>query len=85
MTILLDLIIINASAVMAFLLREYRLNFIDELPSIYLIKYFTALFAFNIIYFFISWLVGLYDKRQKRALLEEFLPCVLLVLEQNHE
>src|SRR3989338_9238876 len=73
MTILLDLIIINASAVMAFLLREYRLNFIDELPSIYLIKYFTALFAFNIIYFFISWLVGLYDKRHKRALLEEFL------------
>ncbi|MEA3493990.1 MAG: glycosyltransferase [Candidatus Margulisiibacteriota bacterium] len=73
MRIFLDLIIINFSAVLAFLLREHWLHFIKKLPSEHLGRYILALAGFNLIYLFISWLVGLYDKRQKRALLEEFL------------
>jgi GT2 family glycosyltransferase len=72
MRVFIDLIIINFSAVLAFILREYRLHFIKRLPSEHLGKYLLALVGFNIIYLFISWLVGLYDKRQKRAMLEEF-------------
>jgi len=72
MRVFIDLIIINFSAVLAFLLREYRLHFIKRLPSEHLGRYLLALVGFNIVYLFISWLVGLYDKRQKRAMLEEF-------------
>jgi GT2 family glycosyltransferase len=72
MRVLIDLIIINFSAVLAFLLREHRLHFIKRLPSEHLGRYIFALIGFNILYIFISWLMGLYDKRQKRALIEEF-------------
>jgi GT2 family glycosyltransferase len=72
MRFIIDLIIINISAVFAFLLRENWLHFIKRLPSEHLWKYILALAGFNILYFFTSWLMGLYDKRQKRAMIEEF-------------
>jgi len=42
-------------------------------PSIYLEKYLPVLLILNIVYMLLFWMLGLYDRRSKRALLEEFL------------
>ena len=74
MRMIIDLIIINLAAVGAFLLRQNYGDFLaKEHPSIYWDKYLFVLIVFNITYPVVFWLLGLYDRRQRRALLEEFL------------
>ncbi|MFA5113998.1 MAG: glycosyltransferase [Candidatus Margulisiibacteriota bacterium] len=74
MRALIDLVVINISAVAAFFLREHFGDFlVKEHPSLYLDKYLLVLLLFNLTFPCIFWLLGLYDRRQKRALLEEFL------------
>lgn len=71
---IIDLAIINISAIMAFVFRQ---NFgdiiIKQAPSLYWPKYALVLLLLNLTYPIIFWLLGLYDRRQKRALLEEYL------------
>jgi len=71
---LLDLLTINISAICAFALRHYFGDLIiKQPPLLYWDKYLLVLLALNLIYPAIFWVLGLYDRRQKRALLEEFL------------
>ena len=73
MKIMIDFIAINASAVIAFLLREAIHHYPKEPPSAFLGKYLMTLILLNLIYFVIFWFLGAYDRRIKRALLEEFV------------
>jgi hypothetical protein len=70
----LDIIILNLAAIAAFTFRQNFGDFVTkQAPSVYLAKYLQVLVLLNIIYLFVFWVLGLYDKRQKRALLEEFI------------
>ncbi len=72
MQAILDLIIINFSAFLAFLFRQHFGDLIiKQPPSLYWQKYAWVLLYFNFLCLFVFWILGLYDKRQKRALLEE--------------
>ncbi|MCX5751933.1 MAG: glycosyltransferase [Candidatus Saganbacteria bacterium] len=73
MRVLIDLFLINISAVAALLLREKYGHFIREAPSYYSFKYFWVLICLDVLYLFLFWLLGAYDKRNKRALLEDFV------------
>lgn len=77
MRVIIDLIIINICAVAAFILREiygYSQGAVIKTPaSVFLVGYIITLVLWDFIFVFIFWLLGIYDKRQKRALLEEFL------------
>lgn len=74
MNIIVDLVIINISALFAFLLRLIFGDFVvKQSPILFWPKYLAVLLFLNMIYPIIFWLLGLYDKRQKRALLEEFI------------
>lgn len=74
MRFLTDLVLINLSAALAFLLRQKFGDFIiKQAPALYWPKYVQVLLTLNLLYPAIFWLLGLYDKRQKRALLEEYL------------
>lgn len=74
MRFVIDLIIINISALLSFLFRQYFGDFVvKQAPAFYWPKYLQVLLLLNITYPILFWLFGLYDKRQKRALLEEFL------------
>jgi len=74
MKLFFDLFVINLSAIGAFLFRENFGDFVTkQAPSLYWSKYIGTLLLFNLLYFLISWIVGLYDRRQKRALLEEMI------------
>jgi len=71
--LIFDLLIVNLSAVFAFVFRGYYGDIAKQPPLSFWMKYVLALLSFNFLYLFVSWLVGLYDRRKKRALLEEYL------------
>ncbi len=73
MKAIIDLLIINVSVVMAFVLRELWGSFPDKPPSFFMGKYLLTILALNLVYLFLLWILGAYDRRQKRALLEEFV------------
>ncbi|MDI6732273.1 MAG: glycosyltransferase [Candidatus Margulisbacteria bacterium] len=69
-----DLLLINLSAIAAFLIRQYFGDLIiKDAPSLFWPQYLQLLVVLDLFYPIVLWLLGLYDKRQKRALLEEFL------------
>lgn len=73
MKIVLDFVIINFSALFVYFLREIYGRFPKEPPSYYMPRYLLVLFGLNVLYLFLFWFLGAYDKRHKRALLEEFI------------
>ncbi len=74
MRALLDILILNVSAIAAFAFRQNFGDFVTkQAPSVYLEKYLQILVLLNFVYPFVFWVLGLYDKRQRRALLEDFL------------
>ena len=74
MRAIFDVLILNISAIAAFILRQNFGDFIEkQAPSVYWDRYLVVLALLNIIFPLVFWLLGLYDKRQKRALLEEFI------------
>jgi len=88
MKAIIDLAIINISAILAFVFRANFGDFvIKQSPMIYLDKYIYLLFILNLISIVLFWILGLYDKRQKRAILEEYIlilgvisTCISLLL-----
>lgn len=74
MRALIDILILNISAIAAFTLRQHYGDFIEkQAPSVYWEKYLVVLALLNIVFPMVLWVLGIYDKRQKRALLEEFI------------
>jgi len=74
MAVLIDLFLLNLAALSSFLLRQNFGDFvIKQYPFFYWRYYLMVLVILNLVYPFIFWLLGLYDRRQKRALLEEFI------------
>ena len=74
MQLTIDFFLINLSALAAFLLRQNYGDFIvKQAPALYWPHYLSLLILLNLLYLAVFWLMGLYDRRQKRALLEEFI------------
>ena len=69
----IDLLIINFSAIAAFVLREIA-GYQDKMSaSEVLDKYLISLLLWNLLFVFIFWMLGAYDRRQKRVVIEEFV------------
>lgn len=73
MRLLIDLLIINFSAIVAFSLREI-VGYQEKMSaSVVLDKYLISLLLWNLLFVFIFWMLGAYDRRQKRVVIEEFV------------
>jgi len=69
-----DILLLNLAAIGSFLLRQNYGDFVvKQAPSLFWGKYLSILLLLNLVFPFIFWMLGLYDKRQKRALLEEYM------------
>ncbi|HTY13249.1 MAG TPA: glycosyltransferase, partial [Candidatus Omnitrophota bacterium] len=68
-----DLLTINLTAALAFALRELWGRFPDKPPVYFGQKYLMTILFLNVLYLFLFWILGAYDRRQKRALLEDFV------------